>query len=255
MFEGRIFVCADIHGDVNVVRDIIEQIDNPTKEDTIIVCGDAGFEYQDYVMGHAKRAARKFPGVWIVLRGNHDSCYWKEHTLKEADSGVDGWKILRNNGDDFLYQNRFKNILYVRDEGGIYKIGPYNFLMLPGAYSIDKHYRLKNGLPWNPDEQLDLDTMSEILDITYDWNENGFPIDYVIGHTFPKYLEPRYKDLFISFIDQNTVDKTTENWLDAMADVFEYNSDFKHYFGGHFHDDRALTHKYTMVYHKIIRIK
>ena len=51
------------------------------------------------------------------------------------------------------------------------------------------------------------------------------------------------------------VDKTTENWLDAMADVFETNSDFKHYFGGHFHDDRALTHKYTMVYHKVIRIK
>lgn len=251
MFKGRFFVCADIHGSADIVRYIISQVDNPTEEDTIIICGDAGFEYEDYVMGAAKRAARKFPGVWIVLRGNHDSCYWKEHYCTE------GWKTIEGmGGDDFLFQEKYPNILYVRDDGGIYKIGKYNFLMLPGAYSVDKWYRLRNGFPWNEDEQLNDAQKDDLYFLVDQWNLNNFEIDYVIAHTFPRFLECYYNHLFLSSIDQATVDKSTEMWLSSMADLFEKNPSFKRYYGGHYHDTILnMGQHYTMVYHNPLELE
>ena len=97
---GRVFVTGDIHGKPLCIRDIMSQIDNPSEDDFIIIAGDAGFEYQDYIMGAAKKEAKKFPGTWIVLRGNHDSRYWKEHE--------DSWKKITYQDCDYLYQ---KNIL------------------------------------------------------------------------------------------------------------------------------------------------
>lgn len=58
-----IYITGDIHGSAQNVRNVISQIKNPSKEDFIIVAGDAGFEYEQYVMGQAKKAARKFPGT------------------------------------------------------------------------------------------------------------------------------------------------------------------------------------------------
>lgn len=59
---GRVFVVGDIHGKPIYIRDTISQIDNPSEDDFIIIAGDAGFEYQDYIMGTAKKETRKFPG-------------------------------------------------------------------------------------------------------------------------------------------------------------------------------------------------
>ena len=249
MFKGRFFVCADIHGSADVIKYIISQVDNPTEEDTIIICGDAGFEYEDHVMGAAKRAARKFPGSWIVLRGNHDSSYWRRHYWTE------GWYTIEGmGGDDLLYQKKYPNIFYVRDDGGIYKIGKYNFLMLPGAYSPDKEYRLRNRYPWNPDEQLTKEQMDDLYNLVDQWNLNNFEIDYVIAHTFPKFLEGYYKHLFFPEFDQSKVDKTMEYWLSSMADLFERNPAFKQYYGGHFHGELKLNLYYTMVYHTLVEL-
>lgn len=59
----RIFVTGDLHGSALEIKSRISQIENPQKDDYIIVCGDAGFEYEDYIMGQAKKAAKKFPGT------------------------------------------------------------------------------------------------------------------------------------------------------------------------------------------------
>lgn len=58
-----IYVTGDIHGNVHNIRNVISQIDNPSKDDFIIIAGDAGFEYESYIMGPAKREACEFPGT------------------------------------------------------------------------------------------------------------------------------------------------------------------------------------------------
>lgn len=239
-----IYVTGDIHGSAIEIRDRISQIHNPSKNDFIIIAGDAGFEYQDYIMGKAKREARKFPGTWIVLRGNHDSRYWNH----ENDQG---WEVIHHQGCDYLRQNKYPNIWYLPDEGCIYRLEDYNILFIPGAYSVDKWYRLRSNYPWNPYEQLSAEEKSNLNLLTVEWLDTGFDIDFVVGHTFPLKMQPYYDDLFMEGLNQATVDKSMESWLNDMANVYENSLNFKQYFGGHFHDDRVLNNKYTMLYHSI----
>ena len=248
MANGRIFICADIHGSAYTIEQVIKKIDKPSKNDVIIIAGDAGFEYGDHIMGAAKRAAKKFPGKWIVMRGNHDNCYWDHIKYNNG-----GWS--RSIADNVVFENKYPNILYVNDNGGIYEINGYYFLFLPGAYSVDKHYRLRNGYPYNINEQLDKESMNDLYDYVANWNLDCRPIDFVVAHTAPRKMEPLYSDLFLSSIDQSTVDHRTEQWLDSMADLFEANPYFKQYFFGHFHDTRVLNDKYTMVYQIPINIE
>lgn len=81
--------------------------------------------------------------------------------------------------------------MYTRDEGDIIRIGEYNFLFLPGAYSIDKDYRLTKGYPYNPKEQLNHFEMNNLINKLeyFLLNDN---IDFVISHTFPLSWEPAY---------------------------------------------------------------
>jgi 3-oxoacid CoA-transferase subunit A len=246
--NGQIYVVADIHGSASVIKNIIAAIKNPSPEDIIIVAGDAGFEYCSHVMGSAKRAARKFVGTWIVMRGNHDSRYWKDHSAYNGQNYTpdEGWAFTKDGY--YLYQEKYPNILYVSDSGGILNINDYNILFCPGAYSVDKMYRLRMNYPYNKEEQLTDDEMIDLINIVKEWNNIGFDIDYVIGHTFPKYLERYYRDLFMDNIPQDLVDKKTEQWLNTMSEYFELNPAFKQYYGGHFHDQRHVNDKYTMVY-------
>lgn len=254
---GQVYVTGDVHGSAAAINSVINQIENPAEDDIIIICGDAGFEYQTYVMGQAKRATKKFPGTWIVMRGNHDSSYWYEHTHWDEDKrdfiANAGWSFTEDNL--YLYQNKYPNIKYVSDNGCILNINDYNILFCPGAYSVDKYYRLRNGYPWNPNEQLNSKQREDLYNLVKDWLDIGLDIDFVIGHTFPLKYEDKLRYLFMSGIDQSTVDKTTEAWLDEMAELFENAPAFKHYFGGHYHDDHELNQKYTMLYHTVINLE
>lgn len=257
MFKGRIFICADLHGSEYSCKGVVRKIKDATKEDILIIAGDAGLEY-DYVKNEgAKELLNAFSGKIIVMRGNHDSCYWAEHIKIINDKSFSiaaDWDVLVNGQDEYLFEKRYPNILYVRDSGGIYTIGKYNFLFLPGAYSIDKEIRKLRDWPYNQNEQLTPQEKQELLDLTKDYTERGFPIDYVIGHTFPLKLEPLYNFLFLEGVDENKVDKKTEQWLDSMSEIFEKNKSFKKYYGGHMHKEMPLNSKYYMVYQNPIEL-
>jgi 3-oxoacid CoA-transferase subunit A len=255
--DGRIFIVADIHGQSSVVKNIISSIQEPTSKDIIIVAGDAGFEYGSHIMGATKRAARKFAGTWLIMRGNHDNCYQSDHSHWNDEQQCwetnDGWAIAE---DGYcLYQEKYPNIWYLPDCGGILKIKDFNFLFCPGAYSVDKYYRLRMEYPYNQNEQLTSEEMVELYNIVKYWNEKNLPIDYVVGHTFPSYLEYTFRDLFLPSIPQNSVDKTTERWLTSLSNLYENNYAFKQYFGGHFHDSRRLNKRYRMVYQEPFQIE
>lgn len=55
----------------------------------------------------------------------------------------------------------------------------------------------------------------------------------MLSHTCPTIYEPT--DLFLPFVNQSTVDKTTERWLGEI----EYNLDYKLWMFGHFHSLRV----------------
>ena len=251
---GRTFVCGDIHGvAANFTSRVKWDIDNPKEDDIIICVGDVGLEYGNQVQGSLKKAMRKFPGTIYVMRGNHDNRYWRDHTetietyMDYIEKPKAGWAFDDDTFPTLLYQKKYPNILYVRDGGGVYTINGHRFLFIPGAYSVDKEYRLAKGLPYEPQEQLTWLEENQLLAAI----EDSLEIDYVISHTAPLGTQIYYKDLFLDFIDQSAVDQHMEYFLDEV--YHQLNGKFKHWYFGHMHDDRQFG-KFTMVYTKIQEI-
>lgn len=231
-----VWVAGDTHGDAEDFRNIISQIENPKPEDYIIIAGDAGLEYGNFIMGSCKKVMKKFPGKWIIMRGNHDTRYWREYP---------DWPITKDG--QFKYQEKYPNILYVRDGGQLSRVDGYDILFIPGAYSIDKEYRLSKGWPYEPEEQL---TQTELINLAL--LAENFHIDFIIGHTYPFSIEKYLQYLFINGIKQSEVDKTMEH---AIDNILSKNNTWKHYFFGHMHDDKSdIKGKYTLLYNTIINL-
>ena len=247
---NRTFIIGDIHGNEKVFEHRLNNSQYTFKaEDSLICVGDVGIKYGQFYNEALLWEMRKFPGTVYIMRGNHDNRYWRDNVdISETyTSYIErphiGW-IIEN---DLLYHEDYPNIKYVRDEGGIYNINDNNVLFIPGAYSIDKFYRLKNKLAYEPQEQL---TQNE-LNTLYNLVQSNRNIDYVISHTAPLGTQVYYDDLFLPFIDQSQVDKHMEYFLDEINNLL--HNKYKHWYFGHFHDDRTFG-KFTMVYNKIQEI-
>ena len=164
-------------------------------------------------------------GVRIyAVRGNHEERPENLSMEQMYDEDVDG---------GVYYEPEFPNIRYLFD-GESYNIHDYSVLVIGGAYSVDKWYRLQNfrqsngWCGWFAEEQLFPDEMNYI---TKKVKNNYF--DFVFTHTCPRYWEPT--DLFISGIDQSAVDKSMENWLDKLKDQINFTV----WCFGHYHADRT----------------
>lgn len=249
-----VYLCSDIHGDKMGYKYVIDQIENPKEEDIIIVCGDASLEYGNYTMGSCRKVMSKFPGTWLIMRGNHDNTYWKNHTVETKDGLVpqDGWDFSDKFFEITLYQKKYPNIHYIDDSGGIYDVDGHCIIFYPGAYSVDKGYRIAYNLPYEYNEQLTYLQFEHLNKLTV---ENSNNIEFVISHTAPMFAEPLIEYLFMASIDQSTVDKTTEKWLDIYYKHLLDGNSFKHWFFGHYHDDKELSDTFTIVNNKIVRLE
>ena len=69
--------------------------------------------------------------------------------------------------------------------------------------------------------------------------------DFILSHTCPFKYIPR--DMFLSQIDQSTVDDTMEHWMDG----FEESVPYEKWYCGHWHTDRSVD-RMRFMYHDII---
>lgn len=97
------------------------------------------------------------------------------------------------------------------------------------------------GWNWFSDEQPD-DQIKQYVEEQLD--KNNWNMDIILTHTAPLKYEPT--ELFISGIDQSTVDKTTEEWFDTIEDKLDY----KKWYFGHYHGQKKID-KMQMMYGNI----
>lgn len=112
--------------------------------------------------------------------------------------------------------------------------------MIPGAFSVDKDWRLKNDMIWFPDEQLSPQEMEEGIKLC-----SGKTYDFVLSHTCPISWMPR--DLFLPTIDQSKVDYSMENYLEAVRKIIG----FKIWCFGHYHQDRLERPNAQMFFQEV----
>lgn len=232
------FITGDTHGAELLCRRLryfkIRHANLVPEETGIIILGDAGINYHGETLGGSydagdKKAVNKFGYQLYLLRGNHE---FRPSTLSCIEIGND------ENVKGMVYREpAYPNIHYFLDGGGQYWINDVKVFTLPGAYSVDKNFRLATGKKWFRDEQMTLEERHNIYDSIKLYMELAhYDEDIIIlSHTCPLDFEPYIKYLFMDGLDQESIDKSMEQFLDV---IHETVPDYKHWYFGHFHDDK-----------------
>lgn len=219
----KIYLIGDLHGNYKPVRDFVDRNPNVENEKNIMIClGDFGGNYFfDYRDTFYKSKLGKYPFTYFVIRGNHE-----ERPSLCRKSNPSAWHTEKFFGNIVYVENEFPYIKYAADIPTTYLIGRYNAFIIPGAYSVDKYRRLTFGWSWFENEQLTPQEMKIGREIV---KNNKGEFDLILSHTCPIMFEPT--DLFLSCVDQSTVEKDMERYLGEL----EYNIDYKAWLWGHYH--------------------
>lgn len=229
-----IYITGDTHGSFERILAFCEE-NETTTDDILIILGDAGINYwEDSRDKRFKKKLSQLPITLFCIHGNHEQ---RPEELPGANMVIFGqapaWK-----------EHEFPNIYYAED-GEIYTFNDKEYIVIGGAYSVDKFYRLTRGLKWWENEQPNERIKNYFEDQCdyLDWKVHG-----VLSHTCPLKYEP--VEVFLPMIDQSTVDKTTEEWLDTIEDKLNY----KKWYCGHYHTDKTID-KMRFMFNDIEELK
>ena len=137
-----IYFTGDIHGAVDGIADFINKI-HPTMEDVIVLLGDVGANYYTGRRDNLLKAFLNDAGtVFLCIHGNHE----------RRPTTIPGYVETEWHGGKAWVQPEYPNLIFARD-GEIYTLNGLRYLVIGGAYSVDKYYRLSRGWGWWPDEQ------------------------------------------------------------------------------------------------------
>lgn len=171
------------------------------REDVMIILGDAGLNFYLNKTDHRRKAeVSQIPITLFMIHGNHE----------ERPFNVPGYEERGWNGGVVYIHPEFPDQIFAKD-GEIYNLNGKKTIVIGGAYSVDKEYRLMRHIPWFESEQP-TEEIKKYVEKQLDGA--GWAVDVVLSHTAPFQYEPRH--LFLPFIVQSRVDKSTERWLQTI---------------------------------------
>ena len=225
-----IYITGDTHGTFSrLLAPTIEK----TINNLVIILGDAGINYYLDEIDKTKKDYLNNLGIKILsLQGNHEERPENISTYREIDM---------YQGKAFI-EDEYPNLIFAKN-GEVYNIENNSFLVIGGAYSVDKYYRLRNHLNWFKDEQLSKKEQKHILKTTKD-----LKVDYVLSHTCPYKYIPR--EAFLPGINQDLVDNSMEHFLDKIEEQVDYDK----WYCGHYHIEKEIDNLEFM-YHDVKVLK
>lgn len=215
-----IYITGDTHARFERVELFCKE-NNTSKDDILIILGDAGLNYYcNKKDSKLKEYVSSLPITIFSIHGNHE----------ERPFNIDSYKLVDFCGGKVWIEDEFPNLLFAKD-GEVYDFNGISTLVVGGAYSVDKFYRQMMGYMWFKDEQPSEEIKREVENKlnSVDWR-----IDCVLSHTTPVKYEP--VEWFLSGVNQSTVDKSTELWLDTI----ENKLDYKKWYCGHYHGEKKI---------------
>lgn len=223
-----IYITGDIHGSPEPIADLCGEY-NPTPDDTIVLLGDVGVNYyggrKDVLL---KDYLNHFGCTFFCIHGNHEN----------RPQNISSYKEKEWHGGRVLYEYDFPHILFPHD-GDIFDLEGHKCIVIGGAYSVDKFYRLRMGYHWWTDEQP-----SNTIKRYVEQQIAGNKVDIVFSHTCPHKYIPT--ECFLPGIDQSTVDNSTEQWLDTIEEM----TDYKAWYLGHWHTNKRID-KMHFLFHEV----
>ncbi len=223
------YVMGDIHGYIEYVQEFYHKY-KPGKDDTLIILGDAGLNFfLDNRDKYNKNTLSYLPFSIFCIHGNHE----------ERPENIKTYKMKKWNGGIVYYEEAYPNILFAKD-GEVYDLKGNKTLVLGGAYSIDREYRIKNGNPYFKSELMPHKVKKAVLEKIK--KDNNY--DIILSHTCPYKYKP--VEAFLPGIDQSRVDNSMEEFLE----IVENNINYKKWYCGHFHINKKID-KIIFLYHDV----
>ena len=127
-----VYYTGDIHGNATDLVAFVNRF-KLTDSDILIILGDVGANYYgDKRDQYCKNALASMKPTVFCIHGNHE----------RRPATVPSYKQKEWNGGMVWYEDEYPNLLFARD-GDIFNIDGTKHLVIGGAYSVDKFYRLE----------------------------------------------------------------------------------------------------------------
>lgn len=223
-----IYITGDMHGELGVNKFSSSNFPdgkNLTKNDYVIICGDFGL-----IWGNT--AGEKYwldwltekPWTTLFVDGNHEN-FDRLYNYPLVDKFGDKVGLISPS-------------IYHLKRGNIYSIEERTFFTMGGAMSHDQGFR-KEFISWWSQEMPNSEEYEHALS---NLDKIGWKVDFVITHCCPTSIQRYINPEFLN-----------DNLTQFLEDVGS-RLDFKHWYFGHYHDDRQLSSRFSILYHNIVRI-
>ncbi len=220
-----IYLTGDTHGGFGRIADFCMRMET-TKEDTLIILGDAGINFSGGWRDMRKKDfLNALPITLLCIHGNHE----------RRPQTIPSYRERLWHGGIVYSEEVYPTILFAKD-GEVYDLEGRQAIAIGGAYSIDKALRIP-GQSWWADEQPSAEVKTHVekkLDLL------GWKVDIVLSHTVPLRYEP--VEVFLPGLDQTKVDKSTEEWLGRI----EARLDYAAWYAGHYHTSKRIDKMHLM---------
>jgi len=225
-----IYVTGDLHGEIDVGKLDHFNVPGLTKEDYLIICGDFGFIW-NY---HGRNA---YEERWL------DSLESKPYTILFVDGNHENFNRLNSEfpietwHGGKVHKLR-KHVIHLM-RGQVFTIDDHTFFTMGGASSHDKMFRKKDQ-SWWPQE---LPNAVDMYEAKRNLKRIGNKVDYIITHCLPTSLQRRVPKLGYD----------TNRLTDFLGEI-EKETDYKHWYCGHYHMNHKINAKVEILYDQIKQI-
>lgn len=231
-----IYVTGDYHGGHDAAKlhpRLFPEGEALTRDDVVIVCGDFGMPWtgsNDETAQLDWLASR--PWTTAFVDGNHECFSWY---FEQPEEEWRGGRIHRFAD--------YPSIVHLM-RGQVYSLDDATVFTMGGATSVDRAWRVP-GLSWFPEE---LPSAAEYEEAERNLDRVGWKVDYVLTHTCATGLLPRalYPDTGWQAPER---DKLTD-FLESL----ERRLSYRRWYFGHFHKDRELDDRHTLLYQRVVRL-
>ena len=254
-----IYITGDCHGELNKFStSSFPEQKQMTKNDIVIICGDFG-------------------GIWDKDKNGSFENYWlswldeKPFTTVFVDGNHENFHRLNTEFETVEFYggqvHKIRNSIFHLMRGEVYEIEGKRFFAFGGASSHDirdgvldrndyesdfqfrktirkwkkqrKEFRVNNETWW----ENELPTEEEIKHAEESLAAVNYDVDIVVSHCAPQSIA---NILYSSSIEP---DKLTTFFDDLLKRL-----KFKHWFFGHYHEDRKVNDKFILLYDQIVRL-
>lgn len=223
-----VYVTGDLHGDNDISKlntTMWQEQKTLTKNDYLIICGDFGLVWDESPREfHWRHWLNDKPFTTLFVDGNHENFNLLNSLPVTEWHGGKVHQIMDN--------------IYHLMRGQVYDIDGKKFFTMGGASSHDKECRTEDVSWW----KAELPTLAEMNDAFNVLENNNWAVDYVISHCAPKSIQSK-----ISFYYEN-------DCLTSFFNIVKERLDYKHWYFGHYHEDKDIDDRHTVLYRDIENI-